>query len=181
MAMEEGKSKITTAELIKQLQSGQPADKSKALKKLSRVAGIRDLPAIVRVMAGFTDRDLLEEFTTFLSNIKSKEAPAVIAGFLSDPALAGIRLHLTRSCWESQLDYSAHLMIFARLFITGDYGLAVEAFSVIENTCMEHPVDRTLIREINALVSNSIPDQPETKKRLVNEMLLVLKPFAEGD
>jgi hypothetical protein len=128
-------------------------------------------------MAKTTDPSLIEQFTLFLSNLKSKKAPEILAGFLIDPECAAIRTELTRSCWESQLDYSPFLMLFARLFITGDFMEALEAFSVIESTCLDQEVAKPVIIEIIALVSNSIPDQTEEKKRLAVELIRALKVY----
>jgi hypothetical protein len=177
--MTTGKSSTTSAELIKQLESKDPAQALKALHKLERVGNIKDLPAIIRVMSTIDDQELLDDFTSFLSNVRSKEAPAILAKSLENPLFAGIRTELTRSCWESQLDYSPHLMIFAMMFIAGDYLLALEAFTVIENTCLEHPVNKELIKSISSLIKNTLPDQPETKQRLVKEMIQVLEPFED--
>ncbi|TSA37714.1 MAG: hypothetical protein D4R64_05070 [Porphyromonadaceae bacterium] len=168
------KSSITSAELIKQLESKDPAVVLQTLNKLEKVGNINDLPSIIKVMAGVAEPRPLNDFTSFLSNIRSKQAPAILAQFLADPASAKIRVELVRSCWESQLDYSPHLILFAHLFIAGDYILALEAFTVIENTCLERPVQKGLLREISILIKNSLPDQPETKQRLVKELILVL-------
>lgn len=175
--MTDGISAQTSAELLKQLESKDPALALKALNKLEKVANVNDLPAIIRVMAGVTEPGLLQNFAVFLSNVRSTKAPAILIQYLADPSYAKIRTELTRSCWESQLDYAPHLMLFARLFIAGDYRLAIEAFSVIENTCRERPVKTSLIKEISILIKNSLPDQPETKQRLVRELIQVLEPF----
>jgi len=175
--MTPGKSATASAELLKQLESKNPAEVLKALNKLEKAGNVRDLPGIIRVMAGISDRELLGHFTIFLCNVRSKEAPAIMAQSLANPAYAKIRTDLTRACWESQLDYSLYLILFAHLFITGDFVQAVEAFSVIEYTSIEHPVNKGLLKEISILVKNSLPDQPETKQRLTRELILVLEPF----
>ncbi len=179
--MTTGKSSPISAELIKQLESNDPAMVIKALRKLERAGNIKDLPAIIRVMATIKDQELLNEFTSFLSNVRSKEAPAILARSLENPAFARIRTEMSRSCWESQLNYAPHLMVFALMFIAGDYLLALEAFTVIENTCLENPVNKKLLQDISVLVKNTLPDQPETKQRLVKELILVLEPFLEND
>lgn len=171
------KTPTTSTELLKQLESNDPAAVLKALHTLEKVANINDLPSIIRVMAGITGHELMNHFTEFLSNVRSKQAPAFMAQFLADPVYARIRSELTRACWESQLDYSSHLMLFAHLFIGGDYQLALEAFTVIENTCLERPVGKGVLTEISVLIKNSLPDQPETKQRLTRELILVLEPF----
>jgi hypothetical protein len=175
--MTTGKSSGASSELIRQLESKDSAIVLKTLNKLEKACNINDLPSIIRIMAGIIEQNLLNEFAFFLSKVRSKQAPAIMIQFLADPAFANIRAELTRACWESQLDYSADLILFARLFISGDYLLALEAFTVIENTCLERPVNKGILSEISILIKNSLPDQPETKQRLTRELLLVLEPF----
>ncbi|HEX2394553.1 MAG TPA: hypothetical protein VHI78_04365, partial [Bacteroidales bacterium] len=38
------------------------------------------------------------------------------------------------ACWQSGLDFSSYLQVFAGLFIQGDYSTALEAFTVIEES-----------------------------------------------
>jgi hypothetical protein len=175
--MTAGTSSITSAELLKQLESKDTGMILKALKKLEKIADINDLHSILKAMAKVSDLKLLNEFTGFLSNIRSNKAPVIMVQFLADPSSAKIRAELTRACWESQLDYSPHLMLFADLFIGGDYMLALEAFTVIENTCLERPVSKSVLTGISILMKNSLPDQPETKQRLTRQLILVLEPF----
>ncbi len=179
--MTPGKPSITSTELIRQLESKDHTLVLKALRKLEKAGNVKDLPAIIRVMSTVTDPELLNDFTQFLSNIRSKEAPAILAKSLENPAYSKIRAELVRSCWESQLDYSPHLMIFAMMFIAGDYLLALESFTVIENTCMERRVNQKQLTDISILVKNTLPDQPETKQRLVKELILVLESFLDKD
>jgi hypothetical protein len=175
--MTAGKSIITSTELLKQLESKDHAVVIKALSKLEKTANINDLPGIIKVMAGLTDLNLMNYFTEFLSNVKSKKAPAVMVQFLSDPAFANVRIELTRACWESQLDYSPYLILFARMFISSDFVLAIEAFTVIESTCQEQPANQTILKEISGLIKNSLPDQPETKQRLTRELIVLLNNY----
>jgi len=175
--MTEGKSSSISTELLKQLESKDQVLVIKALDKLEKVANINDLPSIIGVMAGLTESILVNHFTNFLSNIRSTGAPVVMAQFLADPSYAKIRTELARACWESQLDYSPYLLLFARLFIAGDFMLALEAFSVIESACQERSVSKKVITEISILIKNSLPDQPEAKQSLTRELIFILEPF----
>jgi len=176
--MTEKKTDPALAALIGQLSEANTTAARKALAQISKQAGIKELNLIIEALATIADAHLREEVTDLLATIRSKEAPAIFSNALANPDLAGIRLELTRACWESQLDFSNHLILFTHLFITGDYGLAVEAFSVIENTFLEHPVPEDISVEVYNLLKNSLPDQPETKGRLVRELMLVVEPFA---
>jgi hypothetical protein len=175
--MKTEKTNPALADLFKQLQSENTVLAHKALKKLTRQSGINEMPLLIRIMGSTKDGKIRQEIETWLANIKSKNAPAVFAKALADPESAGIRVPLVRACWESQLDFSPHLMLFAHLFIAGDFELAIEAFSVIENTRLEHPVTAGHVGDIITQLKNSLPDQPETKQRLVREMIRVLEPF----
>ena len=163
--------------LISQLKGPETAAR-KALHALAKKATIKDLDLIIRELPLILQPGFRSEVIDFLSSIRSAEAPAIFAGSLTDPDLVSVRSELTRACWESQLDFSPHLMLFCHLLITGDYTLAVEAFSVIENTYLEYPVGENLTREIFDLLTNSLPDQPDTKQRLLREMIRVIEPFA---
>jgi hypothetical protein len=55
--------------------------------------------------------------------------------------------------------------------------LALEAFTVIENTCLERPVPKATLQEVLLLVKNSLPDQPDTKQRLTLELIRILDTF----
>lgn len=174
------KSSIKSEDLLKQLASNDHAAVLQAMVKLERAGNINDLPSIIRIMSGITEASLIKEFTYFLSNVRSVQAPAILAQFLADPDFANIRVELVRACWESDLDYTPHLMLFTRLFIAGDYMLALEAFTVIENTFLERQVSMEILKEILSLISNSLPDQPETKQRLTLELIHVLEPYLSG-
>lgn len=169
------KSGPDTADLLRQLESKNQAEVLKALDKLAKSGSIKELPAIIKVMANLRDLNLIHQFTEFLANIKSKGAPAVMVKYLADPSCATIRTELMRACWESQLDYSPHLILFARLFITGDYVEATEAFTVIESSCEDRTVSIIVIAEIISLVRNSLPDMNEEKKRLSIELISALE------
>jgi hypothetical protein len=171
------KPSIKSVDLLRLLESNNQAVAIKALKKLEKVGSIADLPEIIRIMAGTTDLDMMNHYTGFLSGVKSKKAPAIFVKFLADPAYARIRIELTRACWESQLDFSPYLMSFARLYIADDFVLALEAFSVIEYTCLERTVSKELVKEITLLIKNNLPDQPETKQKLTCQLIAVLEPL----
>jgi hypothetical protein len=176
--MTEKKTDPALIALIGQLASPNLGTARKALTLVGKQAGIKELKLIIETLAKISDLHLKEEVTDLLSTIRAKEAPGIFAEAVANPDLAGIRLELTRACWESQLDFSNHLILFTHLFIAGDYGLALEAFSVIENTFLEHPVPQEITTEVFDLLKNSLPDQTETKARLVRELILVIEPFA---
>jgi len=149
----------------------------KALIRLLKVSGLKEMRPLIRIMASTPDEKIRQDIESWLASIKSKEAPQVLAESLLDPELSTIRIPLVRVCWESQLDFTPHLMLFIHLLMTGDYGLAVEAFSVIENTCLERPVSPDRIEEMSVQLKSSLPDQTDAKQRLIREMIVILETY----
>ncbi len=169
------------SDLFKQLESEDRLVANKALNKLLRLSGINEMPRLFVVLSSTTDEKVSREINTWLANIKSKKAPVVFAQALVEPDFAGIRTQLVRACWETQLDFSPHILLFVHLLMTGDFSLALEAFSVIENTCLEYPLPSDQVVDIIRQLNSSLPDQTEEKQRLVREMVRVLEPYASVD
>ncbi len=165
-------------ELIGKLASEDRKEAQKALYHLQSSATLKELPSIIRILLAIQDGVVYNEVIEFLGNIKAAGAPAIMIQSLMEPEFQVLRTDLTRACWESQLDYSPHLLLFLHLFMTGDFTLAIEAFSVIENTCLERKVNPGMIGEMLVLLKSSLPDQPETKRRLVLELILVLETYS---
>jgi hypothetical protein len=169
------------AELFKQLESDNPNLAHKALKKLIPKSGINEMPLLIRVLNSSPDEIIRQEIETWLASIKSKQAAAVFAQALVDPEYVGIRTQLTRACWETQLDFSPHILLFVHFLMAGDYSLALEAFTVIENTCLEYPIPPDQVIDIIKQLNCSLPDQQELKQKLIGEMVQVLKPYTSFD
>jgi hypothetical protein len=161
--------------LIGQLTSTDLKTARKSLLQLGNSATLKDLAAIIRTLAVITDPELRSDLLTFISDIKYAGAAPIIAEALVDPDLQSMRTDLVRSCWESQLNFAPHLLLFVHLFITGDYALAVEAFTVIEYTCIEHGVEKGMIEEMLTQLNAGLPDQPESKRRLAAALIQVLE------
>jgi len=166
------------ADLFKQLESEDRNLAHKALNKLLRQSGMNELLQLIGVLSSSTDEKVSKEIETWLANIKSKKAPAVFARALAAPEFVGIRTPLVRACWETQLDFSPHILLFVHFLLAGDYGLALEAFSVVENTCLEYPIPADQVIDIIKQLNSSLPDQPEAKQRMLREMVQVLEPYA---
>ncbi|MFH0760554.1 MAG: hypothetical protein V2A67_03525 [Bacteroidota bacterium] len=169
------------ADLFKQLDSEDRNLAHKALNKLLRQSGINEMPQLIQVLSSSKDQKVGKEIEFWLANIKSKKAPSVFARALVEPEFVGIRTQLVRACWETQLDFSPHILLFVHLLMAGEYGLALEAFSVIENTCLEYPIPADQVVDIIKQLNSILPDQPEAKQRLIREMVQVLEPYASVD
>jgi hypothetical protein len=58
----------------------------------------------------------------------------IIAELLKNHEYGDYLNALVAACWQSGLDFSKHLRVFAGLFIQSDYKTALESFTVIEES-----------------------------------------------
>lgn len=95
------------------------------------------LPLIFEVLESTSDKSIIEEIISILGQLKDKNSVAYIIEALTKGKVKKYRKEIITTCWQSGLDYSEHLTIFAKEFIQGDYVTAIEAFTVIEEWIFE--------------------------------------------
>lgn len=95
------------------------------------------LPLIFEVLESTSAINIKEEIISILGQLKDKNSVAYIIEALTKGTVKKYRKEIITTCWQSGLDYSEHLTIFAKEFIQGDYVTAIEAFTVIEEWIFE--------------------------------------------
>ena len=76
------------------------------------------------------------------------------------------------ACWESGLDFSKYLEFFIQLIIGSDYGLCMEACTVIE--CMEGPF-QTNTQELCLSKLIELCEKDKEKQQLLEPVIEHLK------
>ena len=108
------------------------------------------------------------------ADIKSKAVIPLFIKGLKDPELPGIRRAVQAGCWQSGMDYSAHIDLFINIFLESDYITSLESFSVIEQSLENmSPED---IREKRELLISGLEKIEEDKKPLVRELIRLMQP-----
>jgi hypothetical protein len=162
-------------EWIIALEGSDPARKITVVHEIRNSGSINMLPALFSLIHKKTAPEVRNEILQLVGEIKSQEAAPIIAASL-DKMDFGDYLHaFVAACWQSRLDFSKHLQVFAGLFIQGDYRTALEAFTVIEESiinasdieiaecirflkdaeCMITDEKMPLFRELRRVVENS--------------------------
>jgi hypothetical protein len=117
---------------ISRLESSNPADIMIAIKEISNHGNIKMLPYLFNLLQPHTHEAIRKSILLLVSEIKTQAAASVIVDALEHCRLGDDFTAVVAACWQSGLDFSAHIPSFIRIFIEGDYQTAVEAFSVIE-------------------------------------------------
>jgi hypothetical protein len=116
------------------------ADNSRIIQSLNEVrdsGSVKILPVLFDLAKNNTDPHIRNEIVSLVGEIKSTEAVPIIAESLSKHDFGDFLNALVAACWQSGLDFSKHLIVFAELFIRGDYKTALEAFTVIEESLQD--------------------------------------------
>jgi HEAT repeat protein len=124
----------TEKEWLSAFESSDSVRIMQCLNEVRDSGSVRILPVLFDLAKNNTDLQIRNEIATLISEIKSTEAVPVIAESLSKHDFGDFLNALVAACWQSGLDFSQHLIVFAELFIRGDYKTALEAFTVIEES-----------------------------------------------
>jgi hypothetical protein len=121
-------------EWIQSLGSGNSDLALTALYEIRNAGSMNMLPYLFKLIHRETPRDIRTEILKLLGEIKWQEAVPMIAASLDEMDYGEYLPAFVAACWQSGLDFSSHLIIFARLFIHGDYITSLEAFTLLEES-----------------------------------------------
>lgn len=145
------------------------------LLEIRNSGSIKLLPDLLKLINKNTNSEVRNGVLKLLSEIKSQEAVPLIAESLHQDDFEDYLPAIIAACWQSGLDFSKHLRVFAGIFIRGDYMSALESFTVIEESipnatdsdilecirflkdaeCMVSDEKMPLFRELQKVVENS--------------------------
>lgn len=110
-----------------------------------------------------------------MNDLKEIETVEHLVSALKSEKYKPVRSILVSACWQNSLDYHEDAQLFADLLIYDGYTVALEAFTVIENSigAME---DKDIVR-LSAKLKLGLESADENKKALINELLLVIRSY----
>jgi len=121
-----------------------------AFHEIRNSGSVKIIPVLLTLLNSKSDPLVRTEIIRLISEIKSPEAVPVIAQSLKENDFGDYLNALVAACWQSGLDFSSHLHVFAGLFIQGDYRTALEAFTVIEES-LDNATEDEIYKCINFL------------------------------
>jgi hypothetical protein len=161
--------------LIKSLRSGNQTAILSALKDI-RVSGkLFFLTEIFDLLLVQEDEAIYLEAVSLLNDLKNKEAVPIIAEAIRNPEYESIRQELVASCWQSGLSYSKHIETFFDVATQGNYAIALEAFTVIEDSIGDLD-PKELSKHIDKL-KKDILTADTNKQMLLRELIRVMETY----
>lgn len=117
--------------------------------------------------------DLLKKvIVEFISDIKLQTAAPILAEYVSKHFPQKDVSTLVTACWQSRLDFSHFLDPFFDVLIMGEYFIAFEAFTVIENSI--DSLSEEQLMGYMARVKKGVSKANRDKQLLLLEMISVL-------
>ncbi len=140
-----------------------------------RISG--DLAEVTRIIAAIRDQkdELTKQLlTTLLSDIKKHEMVDILIDQLQVKGNVSVYKELLQACWQSQLDFSKHLTLMVDLFLTQNYGVALEAFTVVETSILEQDIAFEIRHNLIQKIKTVLHDLSYEQKLLAVELIHVL-------
>ena len=145
----------------------------KTLHLLRTAGNLAYIPDLLNLL-GQTDNERIEkELIRFIADIKEQGAVPVIVEGLKQPGLKRARAGILSAIWQSGLDYSRYTDLFIQLFLEGDYMVALESFTVIEQSI--DYLSEQEIREERKNLLDGLDQVSEDKKPLARELVNLLQ------
>jgi HEAT repeat protein len=128
------KQSIIEKEWIRALESLDPDQAIPAIYESRNSGSVKILPVLFQQIKKETPVAIRSEILKLLGDIKSQDAVPLIAASLENMDFGEQLPGFVAACWQSGLDFSGYLPVFARLFIHSDYLTSLEAFTVLEES-----------------------------------------------
>jgi len=173
----ENKSRKKDQMFIRNLSAGDEPTVLRTIVEIRSSGNPRLIPALVRTFAETRSKSVRNEILILLMDLKVQEAvpPLVEAIFqISNPEQ---RRDLISTCWQSGLNFSAHLTPFVESLLNDDYATALEDFSVIENNL--HRLNTDQIRGLQETLKEGIAHIREEVRPLANQLEILLSDISE--
>jgi len=168
-------------EILENFQSSNPEIVLDAIKK-NRADGNAKTFSAMLVLLKQTDEPLVEAaIIQFLFDLKDEESIPVLVDALEDEEMSYYHSFLVSAFWQSAIDGSAHIHLFVKLAIEGDYMTALEALTVVENFDTQFSLSdlEEYGADLNIAIEN---EENQDKKPILTSMADVVRNLAvEGE
>jgi len=162
---------MNNKELIKNLQSGKTETVISALKLIASEGNNDLLTEVIKLFHQTTNNTIQQEIIKIIEHLKDPKSVPVIINAIENKDFADQLPVLVAACWKNGLNYEEYTETFVQVFIEGDFQLAFDAFTVIDNIekIKKQDAERCLIK-----LRNAFDDINDDKKRLITELINII-------
>jgi len=164
----------TTKLIVKKLQSTKTQEVLFAIKQIRNTGNPKILPFLIELLANSKLEEVKSAIIDLLNDLKNKDCRIEIINTLRNDKFKNIHKEILTTCWQSGLDYSDNIDLFVELFTTRDFGVAFEAFTIVDN--YEEKFEPEKIKPLIKYLKSNISSFTGTEKEgLFVEMVHILE------
>jgi hypothetical protein len=131
------------------------------------------LPNVVELLNSTKSMEIKASIVQLLNDLKIQSATSEIINALKNNQTPDTQKILLTSIWQSGLNYSEHIGFFVDMFISGDFEIAFEAFTIIEN--MEQGIRAEILDPLVARLKQKGKEIEKEKTDLYVELVHILE------
>lgn len=159
--------------LVAKLQSDRPSIILEGIEDTRTAGTVTIIPYLFDIIATNKNESIINEVIKTIGDIKNKEAVPYIVDSIQKHDYGQHYSEVVATCWQSSLDFSDFIPVFASIFIKADYQTSVEAFTVIEESVYNAAVERR--NECLKILDNNFNQVAEEKRPLFSELRNLIK------
>jgi hypothetical protein len=142
------------------------------LKELHKTGNPAIMSLIFDLLDTTQDENIVKEIIILLGEIKNNKTVPTIAEYISNHTSGKHLSKVIAACWQSGLDFSSEITLFVKCFIEGNYEVALESFTVIEEMLWHTPIEK--INICKATLTGRAQEVAPDKKPLYTELIKIL-------
>ena len=166
---------------FREIRSGLSSNDTKilasTLQEVKKSGSAALIPELVRLLRRTNKKEIRHQILEILNNLKTQASATELARAVRKNKQRDLLANLVAACWKNGLDYTDFIDDFIEIFIQYDYLLALDAFTVIENST-KYLSEVSIEPRINKL-SNHQPEMDENKRVLTRELIHILRTKSE--
>ena len=151
-------------DIINKLKSGNTQQIGESLDWLRKEGEAVYLPMLIDSFAKTKNNDVRALFANFLNDIKNEKAVPVFVEAIQQERNQSILQELVSACWQCGLDFSEYHQEFAQLFLTAEFEVGIEVYSVFMN--MEDSLRPEQKKAVSKEIKLGIKEMEEVKQKL---------------
>jgi hypothetical protein len=168
-------------QLLIDLKSDSEAKITSAIFELASIGDVSVIPSLFDSLKQMIGTNHHKQLTKLLSDIQiSGASEAFIQVVRNEEDSAALKMFLP-ILWESKLDFSNYLADFVEISVSGDYLIALDCLTIIENIPCPFSESQLLESQLHLkeFIENKV-DTDERKMQILSEIALFIKDQNEG-
>lgn len=167
---------MTVKQIIAGLESADNKQILKAIAALKSDGNHKVVKPLVNVLMNAKDDKISSEIVEILSSLKDSKVVDEMMDVLKDDTFMPIRQVLLSTIWNTQLDYSYYVADFVLFAAEGDFLVALDCLTILEN--MSGPFEERHVLEAQWHLKEWLEsDEPkdDRKKEIMSDIAVFVK------